>query len=100
MSADKWKLQSTNLLFLVPQIYKEFRCCGTVPGIVIVAEGKNFQDFGVAHKRFEYLYPILQITSTVNDSLVPCRSLFFNPLAVTKPANITEVSCNQIEFLF
>jgi hypothetical protein len=68
---------------LVPQIHKEFRCCRTVPGKVIVAEGKNFQDFGVAHQRFEYLDPILQIASAVNDSFVPCLCYFFDSLAVT-----------------
>ena len=78
-------------MFLVPQVPKEFRCCGTVPGIVIVAERENFQDFGIAHQRFEYLDPILQFASAVDDGLVPCRGLLLNPLAVSKPTNISEV---------
>ena len=43
----------TILLFLVPQVPKEFHGRGTVPGIVIVAE--NFQDFGVIHQRLQYI---------------------------------------------
>ncbi len=88
------------LLLLAPQIHKEFCCCGTVPGIVIVAEGENFQDFGVAHQRFENLDPIFQVASAVDDGLVPGRGLLLNPFAVSKPANISEVRCNQIELLF
>jgi|SRR5467141_1301375 len=38
-----------------------------MPRIVVVAEGKDFQDFGIAHQGFEYLNPILQIASTVDD---------------------------------
>jgi hypothetical protein len=75
-------------LLRVPQIHKEFRCCRTVPGIVFVAEGENLQNLAIAHQRFEYIDPILQIASAVNDSLVPGRSLLLNPLAVSKPANI------------
>jgi hypothetical protein len=37
---------------------------------VIVAEGKNLQDFGVAQQRFEYLDPILQIASAVDHGFV------------------------------
>ena len=71
-----------------------------MPRIVIIAERENFQDFRVAHQRFENLDPILQIVSAVNDSLVPRRGLLLNPLAVTKPANISEVRCDQIELFF
>jgi len=48
-------LGSTVLLFLVPQIHKQFSCRRTVTCIVIVAERENLQDFGVAHQRFENL---------------------------------------------
>jgi len=48
-------LGGTILLFLVPQVPEEFCRCWPVPGIVIVAEGKNLQDFGIAHWRFEYI---------------------------------------------
>ena len=88
------------VLLLLPQIHKEFGCCGAVPGVVIVAEGKNLQDFGIAHQRFENLDPILQIASTVDDGLVPRRCLLLNPFPVSKPTNISEVRCNQIELLF
>src|SRR5205807_5432006 len=66
----------------------------------IVAEGKNLQDFGVAHQRFEYVHPISQVASAVDDGFIPCRCLLLNPLAVSKPANISEVRCNQIELSF
>ena len=59
---------STILLLLVPQIHKQFSCCWSVPGIVIVAERENFQDFGVAHQRFENLNLIPQIASTVDET--------------------------------
>src|SRR5437016_7694199 len=49
------------LFFRVPQIHKEFHCGRTVPGIVIVAESENFQDFGVACQRLEYIHPIFQV---------------------------------------
>ena len=71
-----------------------------MPRIVVVAEPENFQDFGVAHQRFEYVNPILQITSTVDDGLIPSCRLFFDAFAVSKPANIGEVRCNQIELFF
>ncbi len=35
--------------------------------------------------------PISQITSAVDDGLVPRRCLLLNPFAVSKPANIGEV---------
>src|SRR5437667_4406046 len=83
--------------FLFPQIHKEFRCCRTVPGIVIIAERENFQDFGVAHRRFENLDPIFQVASAVDDGLVPRRCLLLNLFAVSKPANISEVRRNQVK---
>src|SRR5690349_15567935 len=94
-----WKLRSeiTILFFLVPQIHKQFSCCWPMPGIVVVAEGENFQGFGVAQQRFENLSPIHQIASAVDDSLVPCRGLFLNPFAVSEPANISEVRSNPVE---
>src|SRR6266566_5726561 len=94
----QFPLGGTVLLLLVPQIHKEFGCCGAVPGVVIVSECKNLQYFGISHQRFENLYPILQIVSTVADGLVPGRRLLLNPLAVSKPANVSEVRCNQIDF--
>jgi len=54
-----------------------------MPGIVVVAEGKNLQDFGVAHQRFEYRDPIFQITRAINHDFVPCRGLFLNLFSVS-----------------
>ena len=54
---------------------------------MVVAEGKNLQNFGIAHQRLEYLNPILQIGSAVDDGLVPRRCLLLNLLAVAKPPN-------------
>src|SRR5205807_4648551 len=53
-----------------------------MPLVMVVAVGKNFQDFGVAHQRFEYLDPIFQVAS-----------------AVSQPAHISEVRCNQVKLL-
>jgi hypothetical protein len=68
-----------------------------MPRIVVVAEGKNFQNFGVAHQRFENLDPIFQIASAVNDSFIPCRSLLLNLFAVSKPANIIAAAIATLE---
>src|SRR6266576_5332888 len=70
------------LLFIVPQVPKEFRCRWPMPGIVVVAEGEKLHNFGIAHQGFENLDPIFQVASAVNDSLVPRCCLFLNPLAV------------------
>jgi len=40
-------------------------------GVVVVAEGKNFQNFGIAHQRLEYRDPIFQIVSAIKDDVVP-----------------------------
>jgi hypothetical protein len=66
-------LGSTNLLFRVPQIHEEFRCCGTVPGIMIVAERETFQDFGylVAAKNF----PIVSFKNFASSGLLPRPAL-------------------------
>ena len=53
----EFSLGSITLLFLVPEIHKEPRCCRTVPRIVVVTESKDFHDFAVAHQRFEKLRP-------------------------------------------
>jgi len=52
-----WKShpEAQSSLFFVPQVHEEFRCCRTVPGIVIVAESENFQNFGIARQRLEYI---------------------------------------------
>src|SRR5436309_13881304 len=76
--------------FLFPQIHKEFRCCRTVRGIVIIAERENFQDFGVAHHRFERLARICEVASPVGYGLVPLCWLLVNLFAVSRPANIRE----------
>ena len=70
-----------------------------MPLVMVVAVGKNFQDFGVAHQRFEYLDPIFQVASAVDDSPVPRRCLLLNPFAVSQPAHISEVRCNQVKLL-
>ena len=51
---------------------------------MVVGESENLQDFGIAHQRFEYLNPILQIATVVDDGLIPRRCLLLNPLAVSK----------------
>jgi hypothetical protein len=43
-------LGSTILLLLVPQVPEEFCRGWPVPRVMVVAEGQNFQDFGVAHQ--------------------------------------------------
>ena len=70
-----------------------------MPLVMVVAVGKNFQDFGVAHQRFEYLDPIFQVAGAVDDSPVPRRCLLLNPFAVSQPAHISEVRCNQVKLL-
>ena len=55
--------------------------------VVVIRKCKNLQDFGVAHQRFEYLDPIFQIVSAVDDGLVPRRGLLLNPFAVSKPTD-------------
>jgi hypothetical protein len=85
----------TILLFLLPQVPKEFYRCWPMPRIVVVAEGKDFQDFGIAHQRFEYLDPIFQIGSAVDDGPIPRRCLLLNPFAVAQPAHISEVRRNS-----
>ena len=42
-------LGGTILLFVVPQVPKEFRRGWPMPRIVVVAESKNFQHFGITH---------------------------------------------------
>ncbi len=71
-----------------------------MPGVVVIRKCKNLQDFGVAHQRFEYIHPIFQVASAVDDGLIPRRCLLLNPFAVSKPPNIGEVGGNQIELLF
>src|SRR6266851_5764940 len=93
-------LGGTILLFLIPQVPKEFCSGWSMPRVMVVAECKDFQNFGVAHQRSEYRDPIFQITRAVNDDFVPRRRLLLNSFAVSKPANISEVRRNQIKFLF
>src|SRR6267143_6616212 len=86
-----------NSIVLVPQVPKEFCCRWPMPAVMVIRKCKNLQDFGVARQRFEYLNPVFQITRAINDCSVPCRGLLLNSLAVSKPANISKVRCDQIE---
>src|SRR5258708_20061209 len=100
VNVGKLRSEFTISLFLVPQIHKQFGRGRTVAGIVIVAECKQLAYPLVIHHRFEEINPISQVASAVDDSLVPRRGLLLNPLAISKPANISEVRCNQVELLF
>ncbi len=75
--------RNTILLFLVPQIPEEFDRGGAMPLVMVVRKCKNLQDFGVAHQRFEYLNPIRQIASTVDNSSIPSCGLLFDLLSVS-----------------
>src|SRR6266481_9074763 len=93
-------LGGTILLFLIPQVPKEFCRCWPVPRIVVVAECENFQNLGIAHQRFEYVNPIFQIASAVDDGLVPRRCLLLNLFAISKPTNISEVRSKSSQSCF
>lgn len=63
---------------------------------MIVAEGINLQDFGIAHQRLEHFNPISQVASVINDGLIPPRGLLLNLFAVAQPADISEVPLSQL----
>src|SRR5439155_21866766 len=72
-------------------------CGWPMPLVMVVAECKNFQDSRIAHQRLEYVNPIVQIASAVDDGLVPGRGLLLNPFTVSEPSNISEVRRNQVK---
>jgi len=78
---------SAILLFLIPQVPKEFCRDWPVPGIVVIGKCKNLQDLGIAHQRFEYLdqfFKSLVRSMMVLSHVVVCFSIRFCGLQATE----------------
>src|ERR1700691_6002891 len=77
---------------------KEPNCAGTVARIMVVCER---QDLYAALVDFpQKLYPFQEVAPPIHDDLVPSLRFFLDALPVSKPANIGEVSSNQVESVF
>ncbi len=59
------------ILTLVPQLSKELDRCRSVPRVVIIRKGKQFQNLLLIHHLLQDFNPVFQITLSVNDGLVP-----------------------------
>src|SRR6266436_1822152 len=84
--------------FHAPESAEEINGPRTEPSIVVISKSQNHD--APLLDLLEKTDPLGKITLAINNHLVPRCRFFLDPFPVSQPPNVSEVSGNQIEFVF